>query len=181
MQWFVSCFVNMSLKRKLTLTNSNRFFNLVWKEKYLLVENKGKPQCLVCLQVVSVSKEYNLKRDYKTSHKNQLEKYERASREAVVKDLKSKYDRQRSCMNNFTKTTLSDQKASYEISLILPKNGKAFRDGEIIKECSIKMAPAFGDEKMEKQFETVPLSHQTVARKVMKLSEHVSAKTKDIV
>ena len=170
----------MSLKRKLTLTNSNRFFNLVWEEKYLFVENKGKPQCLVCLQVVSVSKEYNLKRDYKTSHKNQLEKYERAAREAVVKDLKSKYDRQRSCMNNFTKTTLSDQKASYEISLILPKNGKAFRDGEIIKECSIKMALAFGDEKMAKQFETVPLSHQTVARKVMKLSEHVSAKTKDI-
>ena len=43
------------------------------------------------------------------------------------------------------------------------------------------MALAFGDEKMEKQFETVPLSDQTVARKVMKLSEHVSAKTKDIV
>ena len=43
------------------------------------------------------------------------------------------------------------------------------------------MALAFGDEKMAKQFETVPLSHQTVAKRVMKLSEHVSAKTKDIV
>ena len=181
MQWFVSCFVNMSLKRKLTLTNSNRFFNLVWEEKYLFVENKGKPQCLVCLQVVSVPKEYKLKRHYETRHKNQFEKYERAAREAVLKYLKSKYNRQRSCMNNFTKTTLSDQKASYEVSLILLKNGKAFRDGEIIKECSIKMALAFGDEKMAKQFETVPLSHQTVARRVMKLSEYMSAKTKDIV
>ena len=166
----------MSLKRKLTLTNSNRFFNLVWEEKYLFVENKGKPQCLVCLQVLSVPKEYNLKRHYETRHKNQ---YERVAIEAVVKDLKSKYDRQRSCMN-FTKTTLSDQKASYKVSLILAKNGKAFSDGEIIKECSIKITLAFGDEKIAKQFETVPLSHQTVAR-VMKLSEHVSAKTKDIV
>ena len=147
----------------------------------MFVENKGKLQCLVCLQVVSVPKEYNLKRHYETRHKNQFEKYERAARKAVVKDLKSKYDRQRSCMNNFTKTTSSDQKASYEVSLILAKNGKAFRDGEIIKECSIKMALAFGDEKMAKQFETVPLSHQTVARRVMKLSEHVSAKTKDII
>ena len=43
------------------------------------------------------------------------------------------------------------------------------------------MALAFGDEKMAKKFETVPLSHQTVARRVMKLREHVSAKTKDIV
>ena len=84
-------------------------------------------------------------------------------------------------MNNFTKTTLSDQKASYEVSLILAKNGKAFRDGEIIKECSIKMALAFGDEKMAKQFETVPLSHQTDARRVMNLNEHVSEKTKGIV
>ena len=147
----------------------------------MFVENKGKLQCLVCLQVVSVPKEYNLKRHYETLHKNQFEKYKRAAREAVVKDLKSKYDRQRSCMNNFTKNTLSDQKASYEVSLILVKNGKAFKDGEIIKECSIKMALAFGDEKIAKQFETVPLSHQTVARRVMKLSEHVSAKTKDIV
>ena len=171
----------MSLKKKLTLTNSNRFFNLVWEEKYLFVENKGKPQCLVCQQVASVPKEYNLKRHYETRHKNQFEKYERAPREAVVKDLKSKYDRQRSCMNNFTKTTLSDQKASYEVSLILAKNGIAFRDGEIIKECSIKMALVFGDEKMAKKFKTVTLSHQTVARRVMKLSEHVSAKTKDVV
>ena len=171
----------MSLKGKLALTNSNRFFNLAWEEKYLFVKNKGKPQCSVCLQVVSVLKEYNLKRHYKTRHKNQFEKYEKAAREAVVKDLKSKSDRKRSCMNNFTKTTLSDQKASYEVSLILAKNGKAFRDGEIIKECSFKMALAFGDKKMAKQFETVPLSHQTVARRVMKLSEHVSAKTKDIV
>ena len=81
----------MSLKKKLTLTNLNRFFNLVWEEKYLFVENKGKPQCLVCLQVVSVPKEYNLQRHNETRHKNQFEKYERAAREAVVKDLKSKY------------------------------------------------------------------------------------------
>ena len=93
LQWFVSCFVNMSLKRKLTLTHSNRFFNLVWEEKYLFVDNKGKPQCLVYLPVVSVPKKYNLKRHYETRYKNQFEKYDRAAREAVVKDLKSKYDR----------------------------------------------------------------------------------------
>ena len=172
-------FVNMSAKRK--LTNSNRFFNSIWEEKYLFVENKSKPQCLVCLQLVSVPKEYNVKRHYETHHKNQYEKYEGAAREAVVKDLKSKYDKQMSCMTNFTKTTFSDQKASYEVALILAKNGKAFRDGEIVKECSMKMALAFGDKKRAKHFETVPLSHQTVARRVMEISEHVSEKVKGIV
>ena len=43
------------------------------------------------------------------------------------------------------------------------------------------MALAFGDTKMAKQFETVPLSHQTVARRVMELNDHVSSKVKDIV
>ena len=58
-------------------------------------------------------------------------------------------------------------KGSDEASLILAKNGKAFRDGETIKKWAIKMALAFGDTKMAKKFETVPLSHQTVARRVM--------------
>ena len=52
-------------------------------------------------------------------------------------------------MTNFTKTNLSDKKASYEVFLILAKNGKAFRDGDIVK-CAIKMPLAFGDTKMAK-------------------------------
>ena len=40
-------------------------------------------------------------------------------------------------MTNFTKTNLSDKKASYEFSLILAKNGKGFRDGKTIKKCAI--------------------------------------------
>nr|XP_039265600.1 zinc finger BED domain-containing protein 5-like [Styela clava] len=110
-----------------------------------------------------------------------MKKYEGAAREAIVINLKSKYKKQMICMTNFTKTTFSDQKASYEVSLILAKNGKAFRDGEIVNECSIKMALAFDENKMAKQFETVLLSHQTVARRVMKISEHMSAKVEGIV
>ena len=40
-------------------------------------------------------------------------------------------------MTNFRKTNLSDKKASYEVSLILAKNGKGFRDRETIKKCAI--------------------------------------------
>ena len=93
--------VEMSVKRK--LTNSNRHFNSIWEEKYLFVETKGKPQCLICLQIVSVPKEYNLKRHYETRHKSQYEQYDGDVRIAVVKDLKGKYNKQISCMTNFTK------------------------------------------------------------------------------
>ena len=43
------------------------------------------------------------------------------------------------------------------------------------------MALAFGDTKMAKKFETVPLTHQTVTRRVMELNDHVSSKVKEIV
>ena len=47
--------------------------------------------------------------------------------------------------------------------------------------CSIKITLVFGDKKMAKQFKTVPLSYKTVARAVIKIKQHVSAKVKGIV
>ena len=122
----------MSVKRK--LTNPSRHFNSIWEEKYLFVKGTSKPQCLACLQIVSVPKEYNLKRHYETRHKSQYEQYDGYARIAVVKDLKGKYYK---LMTNFRKTDLSDKKASCEVSLILAKNGKGFRDRETVKKCAI--------------------------------------------
>ena len=100
---------------------------------------------------------------------NQYEQYEGDSWEAVLKDLKGKYD-QLIRMTNFTKTDLSDQKiASYEVSgMILAKNGRAFSFyyREIVKKCSIKTALEFVDKKVAKQYETMPFSLQTAARRV---------------
>ena len=90
-----------------------------------------------------------------------------------MQDLKSICNEQTGCMTNFTKTNFLDKKASYDVSLILAKNGKVFRDEETVKKCAIKMALAFGDTKMASTFETVPLSHQTVARTVMELNDHM--------
>ena len=120
----------MSVKRK--LNNAARFFNSIWEKKDLLIETKSKPQCLICLQIVSMPKEYNLKRHCETRHKSQYEQYEGDARVAVLQKLKNKYNKQIGCMTNFTKTNLSDEKASYEVSLVLAKNGKAFRDGETV-------------------------------------------------
>ena len=74
----------MSVKRK--LTNPNRHFNSFVEGTYLFVEGTSKPQCLVCLQIVSVPKEYNLKQHYETRRKSQYEQYDGDARIAVVKD-----------------------------------------------------------------------------------------------
>jgi len=67
-----------------------------------------------------------------------------------------------------------DMKALYEVALTLAKHGKAFENGEITKECAIKMALA-------KNFENMSLSPQTVARRVTELGGNVTLQLKEVV
>ena len=70
---------------------------------------------------------------------------------------------------------------SNEITLMLLKNSKSFRNGELVKQCAIKMAHVFGEDKVARKFETVLLSHQTTARRISDLGKHVPLKLKSIV
>ena len=63
--------------------------------------------------------------------------------------------------------------ASYDVALTLAKKGKAFWDGEVVKECAIKMAFAFGAKELAGKCQKVSISHQTVARSVEDLSDNV--------
>jgi hypothetical protein len=67
-----------------------RAFNSKWEEAYFRAEQGGKPQCLICLQIIGVLKEYNVNRHYKTLHKGKYDKCEGATRLAMLCDLKSK-------------------------------------------------------------------------------------------
>ena len=87
------------------------------------------------------------------------------NRDIIYNDLKNKFEKQVGIMKGFTKTNISKEKASYEVALQIAKNGKSFRDGEVIKKCAIKMALAFGNEQIARDFESVACSHQTVSRK----------------
>ena len=40
-----------------------------------MMKNNVKPLCLVCMQVIDVMKEYNVKRYYETQHKMHYEEY----------------------------------------------------------------------------------------------------------
>ncbi|KAJ8889583.1 hypothetical protein PR048_009083 [Dryococelus australis] len=56
------------------------------------------------------------------------------------------------------------------------------KTGKIIKQCTIKMAKSFGDDKLAKNFKTVSLSHQTVSRKTAEISKQLDAQlSKEIV
>ena len=71
--------------------------------------------------------------------------------------------------------------ASHEIALMLLKESKSFRDGKLVKQCAIKMAHVLGEDKVARKFETVSLSHQTIARRVNDLGKYASSKLKSRV
>ena len=71
--------------------------------------------------------------------------------------------------------------SSQRTSLAASKGMKSFREGDLIKECAIKMAESFGEEKVAEKFKTVSLSHRTMARRVSDLSKHITSKLKSFM
>ncbi|KAJ8879464.1 hypothetical protein PR048_020072 [Dryococelus australis] len=57
--------------------------------------------------------------------------------------------------------------------LRLQRRKKPFTDDSLVKRCAIEMAYAFEDAKLAERFESVPLSHQTIQRRIIDMGEQV--------
>ena len=95
--------------------------------------------------------------------------------------LKEKYQKQKKVLSSFVKSQTTSTVASHKIALILLKKSKPLRDGELVKQCAIQIAHVFGEDKVARKFETLSLSHQTIARRVIDFGKYVSSKPKRIV
>jgi hypothetical protein len=60
--------------KKRKLKDENRSFQPRWENYYFITNNNRKLQCLLCMQVLSVPKEFDLKRHYKSLHEDKLKK-----------------------------------------------------------------------------------------------------------
>lgn len=69
----------------------------------------------------------------------------------------------------------------YVVSAEIAKAKKPFSDGEVVKKCCVKMAQAFGEEKLSNNLKNVSLSKQTVTRRVEDISNHVLNKLNSII
>ncbi|CAG9827097.1 unnamed protein product [Diabrotica balteata] len=121
----------------------------------------------------TVPKEYNVRRHYTTVHENKHATYTNESRRALVADLKKKLKQQTGMFSKILHSQTHSLHASYAVSLELAKTRKPFTDGNLIKKCAVEMAKAFGDSKMAEKFESVPLSHQTIQRRIVAMVEQV--------
>jgi hypothetical protein len=133
------------------------------------------------MHVLSVRKEYNVKRHYTSLHEEKLKKYEGASRTALLGDYKKKLKQQTGMFTKVLKTRTSGLTASCAVALELAKSKKPFCDGMLVKKCAVEMAKAFGDNNMEEKFQSVSLSHQTVSRRIVDMGEQVTNKLTDII
>lgn len=107
------------VKRK--IDSENRIYKESWESDYLIANNNGKLQCLVCMNVVSVPKEYNVRRHYTTVHENKYATYTNESRRALVADLKKKLKQQTGMFSKILHSQTHSLHASYAVSLELAK------------------------------------------------------------
>nr|XP_019833864.1 PREDICTED: prostate tumor-overexpressed gene 1 protein [Bos indicus] len=63
-------------------------FREKWERAYFFVEVKSMPTCLICKKIVSVLKEYNLKRHYESKHSKSFDQYTEQTRDAILNELK---------------------------------------------------------------------------------------------
>ena len=134
----------MEASKKTKLANKGRIFNEKWLENSFMMESNSKTLCLVCKQVITLVKEYNVKQRYETQHKMQYEEYYGKTRSNITDRLKREYQKQKKVLSSFIKPQTTSTVAAYEIALMLLKKSKSIMDGELIKQCAIKMAHVFG-------------------------------------
>ncbi|CAG9836533.1 unnamed protein product [Diabrotica balteata] len=128
------------VKRK--IDSKNRIYKESWESDYLIVNNNGKLQCLVCMNVVAVPKEYNVRIHYTTVHENKYATYTNKSRRALVADLKKKLKEQTGMFSKILHSQTHSLHASYAVSLELAKAKKPFTDGNLIKKkCHFHIKP----------------------------------------
>ena len=112
----------MAELKKLRVEDEKRQFQSTWQESCFFVEHNGKLQCVICSQVLSVSKGYNVSRHYTSLHKSKYDQYQGSARSCVFNDLKLKLTRQKNIFQQPSNT--AGLKASYEVCLEVAKSKK---------------------------------------------------------
>ena len=127
------------VRRKRKYWDGNRVFNEQWTMQYWFIESNGKSLCLICQDTISVVKEYNLKRHYKSRHEAKYDNIRGQRREDKIQQLTKSVSRQQTAITRLRGVDDS-VKASYMIALDIAKNMKSFSDGNFIKDCIIHAA-----------------------------------------
>ncbi|XP_064443305.1 uncharacterized protein LOC123838743 isoform X1 [Mirounga angustirostris] len=168
-------------KRK--LEQESHTFQEEWERAYFFVEVKNVPTCLICKQSVSVSKDLDLRRHYKTNH-SRNDGYTEKMRDKKLNKLKKRLKFQHDLLLNVNKINDAAMKCSYMLSEKIARASKPFTDGEFIKECLLSAAEIMCPEQRQ-AFANLRLSGNIVSQRVdsraVNLQDKLQEKAKSFV
>ena len=157
--------------KKRTISDEKRVFQEKWESSYFVTEFNGQIQCLICLQSISVPKEYNVRRHYDTMHRKQYEAITGKVRDKKVTQLKTAFANQRNVFRNLNKGSEDSVRASFVVSEMIAKSSRSFTEGQFIKDCFIKVSEILCPDK-KKLFEGISLCANTVASRITELASN---------
>ena len=128
-----------ALKRK------RYYFNEEWELTYFCAMVNDTCTCLICNASLALPKKGNVERHFMTRHAKYKENFPLGSeaREMKVNALKSNLRGLQRNLKKFCTSSKTATAASFKASFFLPKKGKAFSEGELLKECFLKYLIAF--------------------------------------
>uniref|UniRef100_A0AAG5DQE7 SPIN-DOC-like zinc-finger domain-containing protein n=1 Tax=Anopheles atroparvus TaxID=41427 RepID=A0AAG5DQE7_ANOAO len=162
----------MEWSKKRKIGDECRQFQEEWRLKYFFAKHGEKALCVICNEIVSVLKEYNLRRHYQTKHEEKYRQWEGEERSEKFSKLHHQISFQKAMFTKLSDDNESVTNASYKVAYILAKRGKPFTDGELVKECMLEVAQELCPE-MLKKFSNLTLSATTIARRVEDIGENI--------
>ena len=163
----------MSKKRKIDA--QGRQFHERWENEYLFVLQGENPVCLVCYEVVSVVKEYNLRRHFETKHGAKYAQFSLQEKQRIAAELIGILQSQQ---NMFTKATSKNDaavKASFIVAEEIARASKSFSEGAFLKQCMLKVCEQVCPDQIQ-TFQNVSLSRNTIADRVKELAGNLSTR-----
>ncbi|XP_069470090.1 general transcription factor II-I repeat domain-containing protein 2-like [Ambystoma mexicanum] len=160
----------MSRKRK--IDSECRIFKEQWTYDYFSIQYKERAVCLLCQNIVSVFKEYNLRRRYETQHKDKYDCLVGEVRKDKILKLKNTLTAQQNTFVKQKQLNISSLRASFQVAKLIARTGRPFVEGEFVKECLLSVAKEMCPEKAD-LFSTVSLSGPTLTRRIEEMGDNL--------
>jgi hypothetical protein len=172
---------NQNLKKenfvhKISINKNKRLFQLIWTEKYGVVEKNSKALCILCGEYLTI-KTSNIDRHFKAIHKDLLLKSDEERKLYILLRLEN-YEKEDGTLLKFMKSSTDQTMVSYMIAFFIALRGKPLSDGEYIKEIFLNCAPKLFNglpnyEQILKRISDLQISRNTIKARIMDLSKNV--------
>lgn len=165
----------------------NRKFNVEWENLFFATEQKGKTVCLICRVEFNENRKFTVKRHFDNTHSEYDTKFPLSSdkRAAEITRLKTRLGSEQKVVRQFLGSNEIIARASYEIAFEMAKHAKSYSDGEFYKRLlssTVETLCENSDEKFKTplldKIKKLPLSHQTVGRRVNEIAGDIEANLK---